>query len=112
MLRLRRQYNLATLMTAVLALAVDFAWVPWPASGLLTVAIVIPLIVSGFTLVDWLVIYGIVGVYGALMLPVVANNPTRRNARRVTTAPPSITAPQGAPNAGSATSGGPEVPDG
>jgi hypothetical protein len=62
MLRLRRQYNLATLMTVVLALGVDLAWMPWPSSGILAVAIVIPVVVSGFTLIEWIVVYGVLGV--------------------------------------------------
>jgi hypothetical protein len=105
MLRLRRQYNLATLMTVVLALGVDFAWVPWPSSGILAVAIVIPVVVSGFTLIEWIVVYGVVGVLLGLLMPAVCTNHPTRNAAPIITTP----AP-GPPNDGPPSEEGPEEP--
>jgi hypothetical protein len=96
MIRLRRQYNLATLMAVVLALGVNFAWVPWPGSGVLAILIVISAVVSGFRLIEWLVIYGIVGVLLGLLIPAVpAHHPTR-TATTISTTPAPV-APYGGP---------------
>jgi hypothetical protein len=96
MIRLRRQHKLSTMMAVVLALGVNFAWAPWPGSGFFAVALVIPLLFTGFTRIEWLVIYSIIGLLGILMLPAVGTNHQRGRARPVITAPPPITVPQGA----------------
>ncbi len=97
MIRLRRQYNMSTFMGVTFTLAINFAWVPWPWSGGLAAVLVIPLFVSGLTWIDWLVIYGIVGVFGTLILPPRATNLRRRRPRPVITTRPPITAPNGSP---------------
>jgi hypothetical protein len=112
MIRLRKQYNMSTFMSVTFTLAINFAWVPWPWSGGLAAVLIIPLFVSGLTFIDWLVIYGIVGVFGTLILPPLATNLRRRRPRPVITAPARIAAPRGAPDVASATSMGPEEPDG
>jgi hypothetical protein len=112
MVRLRRQYNLSMLMTVTCVLAINFAWMPWPAVGVLTVAIILPLLFSGLTLIDWLAIDGIVIVFGIMLWP--ANRPNRawRKARTVITAPVPSSANQGAPNGGPGYSTGPQGPAG
>jgi hypothetical protein len=111
MVRLRR-HNLATLMTFVLGSAVSFALLPWPWAGIFTVAIIIPLIVSGLTFIDWLIFYSIVGVFGVLILPPLVTHYKRKRPRTVISTPPPISAPQDAANVGSLSSEGHHEPDG
>jgi hypothetical protein len=108
MIRLRRQYNLSMLMTVTFVLAINFAWMPWPAVGVLTVAIIIPLLFSGLKLIDWLVIYGIVVVFGIMLWPAHTPNPWRRRARKAITAPVPGSANRGAPNGSPVSSTGPQ----
>ncbi len=91
MVRLRRQYNLATLMSVVLVFGVNFAWVPWPVSVILAIAMLIPVVLVGLALFHWLLICALAGVLVGLTLPPIVSHHPRRRARPIITTPaPSV----------------------
>ncbi len=94
MVRLRRQFSLAKLIAVTCALAINFAWVPCPVCAILAVGIVIPLFVSGLTLIECIVIYSIIGVLAGLLTPVIATHYPIRKRVPITT-PPAATVPSG-----------------
>ena len=66
-IRFRKQFSLRILLIVTCFLGMNFAWVPWPGSGLLAIVIAIPLFASRFRVIELVVLYGIVVVLGAAM---------------------------------------------
>ena len=112
MVRPRRQYNLSTLMAVVLAMGLNFAWIPWPGSVFLGVVIVIPLFTPRCTLIELVVFFGMVAVLGTAMMPGVAIVHKPRKPASAIAAPPPLITPQGASNVAPPSSEGPEEPNG
>ena len=107
MVRIRTRCTLSTLMVVVLAQGLNLAWVPWPGSGVVAFAIVIPVVVSGLTLIEWMVTYSIVGVLLGLLMPAVTTDCRSRNAAlRVVAPAPSLS------NVGPTSPEGPDEPNG
>ena len=74
MLRFRKQITLANLMLVTPVLGLNFAYLPWPASLVGGIAILLPVFVSGFKFIDYVWIFMIVGVLVGLLSPPVVTH--------------------------------------
>jgi hypothetical protein len=115
MARLRRRFSLARLMLAVLILAVNFAWlsrsglpigVVFSAGLAFSGGLIVPLFVTGLSLIEVITIVAIGLVLGALFLPAV----TPDHSYRRRTAPPTAAAGPG-PGPGVTPGGATPAPD-
>ena len=89
MVRVRGKNKLVVLIAVVFALGLNFAWVPWPGSGFLAIAIAIPLFGSHHTLVELVAFYGVIALIGTAMMPSVSVVHKPRRAASFTTTPAS-----------------------
>ncbi len=107
MVRIHRHNKLLVLIAVVLALGLNVTYIPWPDSGFLAIAIVIPLFGSRPTLVELVAIYGVIALVGTAMMPAVSVVHKPRRAATVTT-----TRAASVPNGGPPPSEKPDDPDG
>jgi hypothetical protein len=100
MVRLRRQFSLARLIAVTCALAINFAWLPWPSCAVSAVGLILPLFLSGVTRIEWIVIYSIIGFLMGLLMPAVVHHHPIRKVAPIMAAPPPSAPGGGLPRSG------------
>ncbi len=104
MIRFRKRITLARLAAVPLIVGVTFAvgsWAhaPWQVSALNAGLFVLPVFITGATLVQWLVFYVVAGILVGLMAPPVVTHCGPRGISRPPGLPPVVSPVNGNPPA-------------